>query len=201
MNRSIPEKEQKLKNLQRRMTRCDLPLKESCRCLVFGKGDPGARIFFVGQAPGRQEDACGEPFVGAAGRILDELFECAGLTRREVYITSILKYFPPRNRPPRLEEIRAHTPFLVEQVRIVQPRIIAAMGNFATRFVLAGFNVERMAEVPMITSLHGQVQDLEFEGSRFTVLPLFHPAAALYFPPLKKKMRQDFRRLRDLKGH
>jgi uracil-DNA glycosylase family 4 len=191
-------KEQQLKILQRRMARCDLPLKKTSVCLVFGKGDPDARILFIGQAPGRQEDACGDPFVGAAGRILDELLACGDLARDEIYITSILKYFPPRNRAPRRSEIKLHTPFLIEQIKIIRPHIIAPMGNFAARFVLGGFDADRMDAVAPITVLHGKKHFVEFQRSVVTVMPLFHPAAALYFPPLKKLMRKDFRYFRSL---
>jgi uracil-DNA glycosylase len=180
------------------MAACDLPLKESAKRLVFGQGNPNARIVFVGQAPGLKEDESGEPFIGSAGKILDALFLSAGLSRADVYITSILKYFPPRNRVPNFAEIKAHTPFLVDQINIIAPEIIAPMGNFAARFILGGFDIGKMVAVAPITALHGKKHYVEFKKHVFTVMPLYHPAAGLYFPPLKKEMVQDFRFFKNL---
>jgi uracil-DNA glycosylase len=188
LNREI-----RLKELEERMRRARLPLKESAKCLVFGRGNPDARIMFIGQAPGRTEDRCGEPFAGSAGKLLDRLLAAGDLEREDIYITSILKYFPPRNRAPNLDEIKAHTPYLMEQIRIIEPQIVAPMGNFAARFVLAGFNTGYMDGIAAITAIHGKPRSVAFEGRAVTVFPLFHPAAALYFPPLKKKMLKDFR--------
>jgi len=175
------------------MAQCDLPLKSSAKRLVFGQGNPNARIFFVGQAPGRKEDETGLPFIGTAGRFLDSLFASVGVSRADVYITSILKYFPPRNRAPSLDEIIAHTPFLVEQIKIIDPHMIAPMGNFAARFVLSGFDITKMDAVPPISAIHGKIQKVTFKKYTFTVMPLYHPAAGLYFPPLKKTMMEDFK--------
>ncbi|MDZ4065017.1 MAG: uracil-DNA glycosylase, partial [Coriobacteriia bacterium] len=104
--------------------------------LVFGVGDPRADVLFIGEAPGRNEDLKGEPFVGAAGQLLDELLSSAGMRRQEVYIANILKCRPPGNRDPLAEEIETCTPFLREQVRLIHPRVIVTLGNYATKFVL-----------------------------------------------------------------
>ncbi len=152
--------------------------------LVFGVGDPHARLMFIGEAPGKNEDLKGEPFVGAAGKLLDELFAGIGLTRESVYIANILKSRPPGNRDPLPEEIDACTPFLREQVRLVDSDVIATLGNFATRFMLG--------RAEGITALHGKL--FRVEGR--LVLPIFHPAVALYDPKKRTVLEDDFKRLR-----
>ncbi len=181
-----------LAEIQERCARADLPLKDAATKLVFGKGNPDADILFIGEAPGAKEDALGEPFVGAAGRELDKLLKRIGLSLADVYIANILKYRPPGNRDPTVEEIRSHTPFLIEQVLAIQPRVIATLGNFSTKFVLAGFSVEGMQRVPGISSLHGRPRTVVLEEHQFTVFPLYHPAAMLYKPPLRQVLEEDF---------
>lgn len=161
-------------------------LGETRTSLVFGAGDPHARVMFIGEAPGRNEDLKGEPFVGAAGKLLDELLASAGLSRDEVYIANILKCRPPGNRNPQADEIEACTPFLREQVRLVNPCIIVTLGNFATRFVLK--------TTVGITQLRGRPQ----QAGRFKVLPIFHPAAALYDVKKRDVLMADFAVLRQM---
>ncbi len=158
-------------------------LAETRTTLVFGVGDPSADLLFIGEAPGRNEDLKGEPFVGAAGKLLDELLGSIGLNRSQVYIANVLKCRPPGNRDPQADEIETCTPFLAEQVRRIDPLVIATLGNFATRYVLgtdAG-----------ITRLRGRL--FEVDGRR--VVPIFHPAAALYSPDKRQVLFDDFRRL------
>ncbi len=144
------------------------PLGDTRNSVVFGTGREDAHVMFVGEAPGRNEDLRGEPFVGAAGRLLDELLASVDMSRSDVYIANIVKCRPPGNRDPRSVEIDTCTPFLREQVRLVSPRVIVTLGNFATRFVLG--------TTAAITGLRGIVHR---RGHR-VVLPIFHPAAALY---------------------
>lgn len=164
--------------------RCELG--DTRTTLVFGVGDPHARVVFVGEAPGRNEDLKGEPFVGAAGKLLDELLAHAGLERTEVYIANVLKCRPPGNRDPLPHEIETCTPFLREQIRIIDPAVLVTLGNFATKFVLK-------TDVG-ITRLHGRVQ----QAGRFTVLPIFHPAAAIYDRTKRDALFSDFETLRTL---
>ena len=138
---------------------------------------------FIGEAPGRNEDLKGEPFVGAAGKFLDELLGEAGLRRDEVYIANVLKCRPPGNRDPLPEEIETCTPFLREQIRLISPQILVTLGNFATKFVLKTDTG--------ITRLHGSPQ----RAGRFVVFPSFHPAAALYDRTKQDALREDFRKL------
>jgi DNA polymerase len=160
------------------------PLGDTRTTLVFGVGDPEAELMFIGEAPGRNEDLQGEPFVGAAGKLLDELLASIGMVRSEVYIANVLKCRPPGNRDPLPAEIAACTPFLAEQVRLVDPRVIATLGNFATRWVLG---TERG-----ITALRGRL----FRVDGRQVVPIFHPAAALYDQAKLDALKTDFKRLR-----
>jgi len=158
--------------------RCDLGCTRTT--LVMGVGDPHARVMFIGEAPGKNEDLKGEPFVGAAGQLLDELLGHAGLLRSEVYIANVLKCRPPGNRDPEQVEIETCTPFLREQIRIIGPEILVTLGNFATKFVLKTDTG--------ITRLRGTMQEV----GRFAVLPIFHPAAAIYDRSKRDVLVADF---------
>ena len=165
------------------------PLGETKTNLVFGVGNPNARVMFVGEGPGRNEDLQGEPFVGAAGQKLNGILAQAGLTRDEVYIANVIKCRPPSNRNPRPEEIQACSPFLREQIRSVWPDVIVCLGNFAAQFVL---RTEQG-----ITKLRGRVHTT----GHFAVIPTFHPAATIYhsewLPLLEEDMRMLGQWLRD----
>lgn len=160
------------------------PLGDTRTRLVFGVGDPEASLMFIGEAPGRNEDLKGEPFVGAGGQLLDELLASIDLRRRDVYIANVLKCRPPDNRDPLPEEASTCTPFLREQVRLIDPTVIATLGNHATKYMLG---TEKG-----ITQLHGRL--FHVEGRQ--VVPIFHPAAALYSPDKRETLFEDFRRLR-----
>jgi uracil-DNA glycosylase len=157
--------------------------------VVRGLGPARARVMFLGEAPGRREDETGEPFVGAAGRLFDRLLEGAGLRRADVYITNSVACRPPRNRAPRTSEVKAHAPWLDEQIRLVQPEVIATLGRVAlTCFVPAG----------RVTELTGTPQRVWCQGSAVTLLPLFHPAAALRAPYRLPLLEAGFAVLRAL---
>jgi uracil-DNA glycosylase family 4 len=177
-------------------TDLDCPLKKTAHNLVFGKGNPNAEILFIGEAPGEQEDLQGIPFVGSAGRELDKLLHSISLTLDDVYVANILKYRPPNNRNPSMEEIKSHTPYLIEQIKIIQPKIIATLGNFSTKFVLAKFDTDGMKQVGGITFLHGKPVDILVDGMTFKVIPLYHPAAILYKPTLRSELEQDFQTMK-----
>ena len=162
--------------------RCDLALTRTQP--VFGFGDPHARLMFIGEAPGKNEDLKGEPFVGAAGKLLDELLASVGLDRHDVYIANVLKCRPPANRNPKPDEIATCTPFLAEQVALIAPAVVVTLGNFATRYILGTDEA--------ITQLRGNLYHVD--GRQ--VMPIFHPAAALYSPDKKQYLFDDFARLR-----
>jgi len=169
----------------------DTEICRNCKNIVIGKGNENADILFVGEAPGRNEDELGEPFVGAAGKNLDKLLESVGLSLEEVYVANILKCRPPENRDPSPDEIRAHTPWLLHQIGEIKPRIVCSLGNYATKFFLAKGIVEDMDKHPGITQLHGKVRDIEINGQKIRLIPLFHPAAIIYKQSLKEDWEKD----------
>jgi uracil-DNA glycosylase family 4 len=171
-------------------TRC--PLAQGRTQVVFGSGDPAADLMFVGEAPGFHEDKQGVPFVGAAGKLLDQLLSEIGLTRADVYVANVLKCRPPGNRDPQPEEIEACESHLWRQIELIQPRVVATLGNFATK-LLSG-------RPTGITRVHGQEQETTLGGRRVLLYPIYHPAAALYTPRMLEVLRSDFARIPDLIG-
>ena len=174
------EKENLLEELRIETLGADLPLKECATNLFFGKGRASAPIMFIGEAPGRNEDLQGLPFVGAAGKNLDKLLNEVGLSLEDVYIANILKYRPPENRAPLPSEIKLHTPYLLKQIKVIKPSVICTLGNYATKFFLANFEVEKMDKQEGITKVHGKTRVIDFEGMKIKLIPLFHPAAIIY---------------------
>lgn len=181
-----------LEAIRKQILSSTLPLQETARNLVFGKGNPDAAVLFIGEAPGAKEDEIGEPFVGAAGKQLDKLLASIGLSVPDVYIANILKYRPPENRDPNVEEIKTHTPYLVEQIKAIKPKIICTLGNYSTKFVLGGLDVAGMKKIPGVSQLHGKTREVVFDGEMFLVMPLYHPAAMLYNPKLRESLFADF---------
>ena len=163
----------------------------NCKNVVIGKGNLNAPIMFIGEAPGRNEDEQGLPFVGAAGKNLDKLLEKVGLSMDDVYIANILKCRPPENRDPLPEEIKAHTPWLLKQIEDIKPKVVCSLGNYATKFFLAGCNVDLMGKQPGITSVHGKVRMIELHGKSVKLIPLFHPAAIIYNRSLLGEWEKD----------
>jgi len=180
-----------LKEIEERCRKADLMLKEESINLVFGKGSANASILFVGEAPGRKEDEQGMPFVGAAGKNLDKLLGEVGLSLNDVYITNILKYRPPENRPPQPLEIKQHTPWLIEQIKAIEPKVICSLGNYSTKFFISGGNVDQMDKQPGITQIHGKIRMIEIEGVKLKLIPLFHPAAIIYNRKLIDSWNKD----------
>ncbi len=167
------------------------PLFKDCINIVIGGGNTNADILFVGEAPGRNEDETGVPFCGAAGKNLDKLLEKVNLKREDIYIANILKCRPPQNRDPLPEEIKAHTPWLLKQIKDMKPKIVCSLGNYATKFFLAGTNVDEMKKQPGITNVHGKVQEIEIDGLKIKLIPLFHPAAIIYRRHLEPEWLKD----------
>jgi uracil-DNA glycosylase len=160
--------------------------------VVFGVGSPSADLMFVGEAPGFHEDKQGIPFVGAAGKLLTKLLAGIGIERDEVYIANVLKCRPPGNRDPLPDEIEACERHLFKQIELIQPKVVATLGNFATK-LLSG-------KPAGITRVHGQSQEVTLGGQRVLLYPIFHPAAALYTPRMLEVLEQDFRRIPELLG-
>ena len=158
--------------------------------VVFGSGSPNAELMFVGEAPGFHEDQQGVPFVGQAGKLLDTLLGGIGLTRADVFVANVLKCRPPGNRDPLPEEISACEPHLFRQIELIQPTLVATLGNFATK-LLSG-------KPAGITRVHGHEQEVTLGTRTVLLYPLFHPAAALYTPSMLKVLEQDFSRIPEL---
>jgi uracil-DNA glycosylase len=151
--------------------------------LVMSRGNPDAEIVFIGEAPGKNEDLQGQPFVGAAGKFLDEMLRGIGLTIDDVYITNIVKYRPPNNRDPLPKEKKAFWPFLVRELDVIQPKIVATLGRHSMEYFLPG---------KFISEIHGQPKRIQFGARKLVILPLYHPAAALYNGNLKDTLVEDF---------
>jgi uracil-DNA glycosylase family 4 len=171
-------------------TRCRLA--EGRTQVVFGNGDPDADLIFVGEAPGFHEDKQGFPFVGQAGKLLDQLLGGIGLSRDLVFVANVLKCRPPGNRDPMPDEIEACESHLFRQVELIEPKVVATLGNFSTK-LLSGKQLG-------ITRVHGQVQQVTLGGRSVLLYPLYHPAAALYTPSMLEVLREDFARIPELLG-
>lgn len=157
-------------------------LRDGATQLVFGDGNPNADIVFIGEAPGKKEDELGLPFVGAAGKFLNEMLASINLKREDIYITNIVKYRPPNNRDPLPEEKQAFLPFLARQLEVIAPKLIVTLGRHSMDVLLPGLR---------ISQVHGKPKRLEGQ----VYLPLFHPAAALYNGGMRQTLIDDFARI------
>jgi uracil-DNA glycosylase len=171
-------------------TRCRLA--QTRTQVVFGVGDPNADLMFVGEAPGFHEDKQGLPFVGQAGKLLDKLLAGIGLDRSQVYVANVLKCRPPGNRDPQPDEIESCEPHLFRQIELIEPKVVATLGNFATK-LLSG-------KPTGITRVHGVEQETTVGGNSVLLYPLYHPAAALYTPKMLEVLQEDFARIPELMG-
>ncbi len=162
---------------------------------VIGEGSHHAKIMFVGEAPGRNEAATGRPFCGAAGKILDELLTSVGIDRKDVYITNIVKDRPPFNRDPLPEEIKIYGPFLDRQIEIIQPEVIATLGRFSMDYIMRKMGLE--AQLKSISQMPGKIFDAETPQGKIKVIPLYHPAVAIYNRTTKGELIKDFQVLKD----
>jgi len=172
---------EELKEVCLQCNRC--ALRGGAKQVVFGRGNPNAEIMFVGEAPGKQEDEMGQPFVGAAGNLLDKIFVAAGIDREEVFVTNVAKCRPPGNRFPQADEVAACRPYLEAQIRLVNPLIIVCLGALATKTLI---NPQAR-----ITRIRGQW----FEKNGRKILPTYHPAALLRDPAKKRPVWEDFQEL------
>ena len=153
--------------------------------VVFGVGNPHASIMFVGEAPGANEDLKGEPFVGAAGKILNDLLQSANLSREDIYIANVIKCRPPENRDPELDEVEICKPFLLQQIQLIRPKLVCTLGNWATQTLL-----ERKVGITKVKAQAFYMKD-------FVLFPLLHPAAALHQGGLLDTLKADFKKLKE----
>ena len=158
-------------------------LRAQATRLVMGDGNPNADIVLIGEAPGKKEDIEGKPFIGAAGKFLNAMLEAADMQRSDVYITNIVKYRPPNNRDPLPEEKAAFLPYLLRQLEIITPKVVITLGRHSMEYFLP---------TAKIGDVHGQPHQVTFDGHEITLIPLFHPAAALYNGGLRQTLIDDF---------
>jgi uracil-DNA glycosylase len=199
MSLSLEEKFDKMKDIRDRV----LQLKESplyeYRLTnkyfpVVGEGSHVAHIMFIGEAPGKNEAETARPFCGRSGKVLDEMLESISLNRSDVYITNIVKDRPPENRDPTPEEIKLYAPFLNEQIDVIQPRVIATLGRFSMSYIMNHFGLA--AQVGPIGELHGKEFIAKTDYGAMTIIPLYHPAVALYNGTNKETLISDFQVLK-----
>ena len=176
---------QRLADLETELQQADIcpELRDSATQLVMGHGNPDADIVFVGEAPGKNEDLQGRPFVGASGRFLDEMLSSVGMNRDDIYITNIVKYRPPNNRDPLPVEKDAFWPYLVAQLAIINPKVIITLGRHSGLCFLPDLQISQD---------HGKAHDVQIEGHNYLVIPLYHPAAALYNGSMRQVLTDDF---------
>jgi DNA polymerase len=188
------EKQRKLDKIALEIRRAPCPLRKTAINAVPGDGNPDADILFIGEAPGRNEDITGKPFVGAAGRILDEVLGNVGIARDDVFITSIEKFRPPKNRDPLPKEVAVCFPFLEQQIAIIEPKIIVTLGRHAMHWILERYAPELSPAEITIGALHGKKLKTT---SPFLIIPMYHPAAAIYNRSLMETIKTDFRLLKE----
>ena len=177
----------KLEELIRKCARCEL--YKSRTNVVVGGGNRKAKIILIGEAPGYFEDIKGEPFVGKAGMFLNECLRCAGLSRNDVYITNVVKCRPPNNRTPKPEEIKACSIYLEKQLELIKPKVIICLGNVAIKYIFRKYGLK----IEPISKIHGRV----YEVFGTYIIPMFHPAAALYNANFKQVILEDWKKLRN----
>ena len=163
-----------------------LELADQATNLVMGDGNPDADIVFIGEAPGKSEDEQGLPFVGASGKFLNEMLAEASMVRDDVYITNIVKYRPPNNRDPLPEEKKEFWPYLLKQLQVIQPKVVITLGRHSMEYFLPGMK---------ISQVHGEPKRIVFGDDHLVIVPLYHPAAALYNGSLRQTLIDDFLRV------
>jgi DNA polymerase len=180
------EKAIKLRELREKAKNADLPLKKGSTNLVFGEGNADADVLLIGEGPGHWEDLKGRPFVGNAGALLDQLLAGIGIKREDVFITNVIMYRPPNNRDPEPSEIAAFSPYLDGIINVIEPKMIVTLGRYSMAKFLPGV---------FISSVHGKSAVIEWKGKKITIVPMYHPAAALRNGEVKTKLRNDFEKL------
>ncbi|MEK7579105.1 MAG: uracil-DNA glycosylase [Patescibacteria group bacterium] len=158
---------------------------------VLGEGSHDAKVMFIGEAPGKNEAEKGRPFCGAAGKVLDKLLTSINLKREDVYVTNIVKDRPPENRDPLPEEIEAYGPFLDRQIEIIQPKVLATLGRFSMAYILNRFNLSALLEP--IGKAHGKIYTATTSYGEVTIIPVYHPATALYNNSMFPALEADFK--------
>ena len=184
-----------LKDIEEEIRNCKkCELWKSKTNYVPGEGREDAEVVFIGEAPGREEDKQGRPFVGNAGKLLNELLESIGLRREDVFIGNVLKCRPPNNRDPKPEEIEACSPYLIRQLNVIKPDVIVCLGRHSASFIFDLFGLKFRG----ISRERGEVRKVRTWDKDVFIIPVYHPAAALYRPPLKEVLKEDFEKIGNL---
>jgi len=172
------------------------PLYKKGTYPVFGKGSLETKIMLIGEAPGYWESQKGEPFVGAAGKILDELLEGVGIKREEIYITNLINVRPPDNRDPKPEEIKDFAPYLEKQIEIIKPEVICPLGRYSMKFLMEKYGLKD--QIQGISKIHGRLFEVKTLFQNIKIIPLYHPAVATYNPNMKSVLEEDFKILKKI---
>ena len=189
---NIKERDKKLEKIKEEVLKCHkCSLYKTRHYPVIGEGSHQAKIIFIGEAPGFYEDKTGHPFWGKAGKVLDELLSSVSLSRKDIYIANLLKCRPPHNRDPLEEEMIACSPYLLKQINIIRPKIICTLGRYSTRFILERFSPQTVAE--SISKIHGKQFIGETSYGKIRIIPLYHPAVAVYNPKMLPILKNDFK--------
>jgi len=184
------EKMKKIEQSIKNCKKCNLYLTR--KNPVIGNGSIDSEIIFIGEAPGRNEDTQGKPFVGRAGLFFNELLESIGLDRDNIYVTNILKCRPPKNRNPSKNEINECNIFLKEQIKIIKPKLIVTLGNFASKYIFEQYNLKSKK----ISDIHGKIFQINNNSKILTIIPLYHPAVAIYNSNRKNDLKKDFKKVK-----
>lgn len=171
--------------------------KENNYYPVIGEGSISAKVFFIGEAPGKTEAETGKPFCGRSGKFLDEMLSSIGLKREKVYITSVVKDRPPENRDPTQKEVELYGPFLDRQLEIIKPKVIVLLGRISMKYVFEKAGIEN--ELEPISKAHGKIYEGKLSYGKVKLLPMYHPAFALYNPKIKPVLMEDFKKIEKFK--
>jgi DNA polymerase len=190
------DKEKMIEELNNQILKCTrCPLYKFKTNYVPGDGNPNSKILFIGEAPGREEDKQGKPFVGKAGQVLTEnIKNILNMDRKDVYITNVIKCRPPENREPEEEEIKACSIWLEKQLEIIQPDIIVTLGHYSTKWIFDYFKLKFSS----ITKLRGKIFRVNKWGKNVTIIPTLHPASTLYHKEWREYFDQDFKTIKEI---
>jgi DNA polymerase len=190
-------KEEKLKQIKEEVINCKKCSLYKTRTLpVIGQGSHNAKIMFIGEAPGANEDKTGVPFCGRSGDFLDEMLNKAGIKREDVYICNLLKCRPPKNRDPNQKELKVCTPYLDRQIELIKPKVISSLGRYSMEFLMKKYGLED--QMGLISKIHGNVFEVKTMFSEIKLVPLYHPAVAVYNANMKDVLIEDFKALKNI---
>lgn len=192
------KKEEKLKKIKLNLKNLkESPLyqyrKENNYKPVIGEGSLDTKLFFIGEAPGKNEAETGRPFCGRAGKLLDRFLKTAGIKRKEIYITNIVKDRPPNNRRPTKKEVGIYAPILIKELKIIRPQLVVTLGKTSAQFAFDYFKIKK--EIKTFSKIQGQPLPINLNEKDTTLLPLYHPAYAIYQRNIRPQMKKSFKKI------